>query len=104
MFAGSKKIFSINVFGQDVDVYVGNTQQVPYAGCYVPDEGWIWIRKSSLKDMQETLIHEILEVVWDRCSLAQTALDERAKDILIDVFSKAVRELIIDKAIHKKLK
>lgn len=107
MFPKSKLICRINVFGKKVSIHLGG--EVPdkvrdLAGLYMPKENQIWINSNQDQNEKlETLIHEVFEAVWDRCSLTQTSLNEAAKDILIDVFSKAVKELFLEQKIHKFL-
>jgi len=83
-----------NIFGMKVRALKSHTltQSTGWAGCYNSEKGLIVIDSELVgKEYQETLVHEFLEAVFDRCSFNQV-IQKDQKEIMIDLLAKALVE------------
>ena len=87
----------LNIFGRIIKVRKkkGLSNSTGWAGYYDPTKKEIVIDASLTGHyMTETFIHEFLEAVHDRCSHTQV-LEPQAKELMIDMISKALNENFI---------
>lgn len=81
----------LKVFGLRVSVKLDS--ELPSAGLFECDKQLITINPDqSIEQVLQTLLHEVMEVVWFRCSLNQSEVSEEVKEIMIDCFATAAIE------------
>lgn len=80
----------LKIFGDVVPVY--KAKNLESAGEYHIKEKKIYIQEELVGDQYyETLLHELMEAVFFRCSIYQS-MDHGTKEIFIDCVSKAIVE------------